>query len=156
MDFAATGARVAGVGMAAIRDAASAFRYRADLPVRGRNAYVFGISQSGRFLRQFLHDGFNTDERDRRAFDLVWAHIAGAGQGSFNERFALPGYSSFPATRFPYTDREQVDGAGQRDGILSRYPPSLQPKVIYTNTPVESLGTGASRRAHAHVAGWNA
>ena len=62
------------------------------LPVRGRSAYIFGISQSGRFLRQFLHDGFNADERDRRVFDLVWPHIAGAGQGSFNERFAMPGY----------------------------------------------------------------
>ncbi len=142
VDFAATGARVAGVGLAAIRDAASAFRYRADLPVRGRSAYVFGISQSGRFLRQFLHDGFNTDERDRKAFDLVWAHIAGAGQGSFNERFALPGYSSFPATRFPYTDLEQVDGSGRRDGILTRYPAALQPKVIYTNSAVEYWGQG--------------
>jgi hypothetical protein len=154
VEFAATGARVAGVGMAAIRDAASAFRYRTDLPVRGRNAYVFGISQSGRFLRQFLHDGFNTDERDRRAFDLVWAHIAGAGQGSFNERFALPGYSSFPATRFPYTDREQVDANGQRDGILTRYPPALQPKVMYTNTPVEYWGQGrAAALTHTSLNG---
>ena len=142
LDFAARGARVAGVGFAAIRDAASAFRYRTDLPVRGRTAYVFGISQSGRFLRQFLHDGFNTDERERRAFDLVWPHIAGAGQGSFNERFALPGYSSFPATQFPYTDLEQVDAAGRRDGLLARYPSRLQPKVIYTNTPVEYWGQG--------------
>ena len=50
-------------------------------------------------------------KRDRRAFDLVWPHIAGAGQGSFNERFATPGYSSFPATRFPYTDLEQAERA---------------------------------------------
>ena len=82
------------------------------LPVRGRYAYIFGVSQSGRFLRQFLHDGFNADERDRRVFDLVWPHIAGAGQGSFNERFAAPGYSSFPATRFPFTDLEQRDAQG--------------------------------------------
>jgi len=95
VDYPATGARVAGVGLAAIRDAASAFLHGTDMPVRGRSAYVFGISQSGRFLRQFLHDGFNADERDRRVFDLVWPHIAGAGQGSFNERFATPGYSSF-------------------------------------------------------------
>jgi hypothetical protein len=154
LDFAAAGARVAGVGLAAIRDAASAFRYRTDLPVRGRTAYVFGISQSGRFLRQFLHDGFNADERDRRAFDLVWAHIAGAGQGSFNERFALPGYSSFPATRFPYTDAEQVDTAGHRDGILARYPAALQPKVVYTNTPVEYWGQGrAAALTHTSLDG---
>jgi hypothetical protein len=154
VDFAATGARVAGVGFAAIRDAASAFRYRTDLPVRGRTAYVFGISQSGRFLRQFLHDGFNTDERERRAFDLVWPHIAGAGQGSFNERFALPGYSSFPATRFPYTDLEQVDAAGRRDGLLARYPSRLQPKVIYTNTSVEYWGQGrAAALTHTSLDG---
>ena len=154
VDYAATGARVAGVGLAAIRDAASAFRYRTDLPVRGQTAYVFGISQSGRFLRQFLHDGFNADERDRRAFDLVWAHIAGAGQGSFNERFALPGYSSFPATQFPYTDREETDTAGKRDGLLARYSKQLQPKVIYTNTPVEYWGQGrAAALTHTSLDG---
>ena len=154
VDFAATGARVAGVGLAAIRDAASAFRYRTDLPVRGRSAYVFGISQSGRFLRQFLHDGFNTDERDRKAFDLVWAHVAGAGQGSFNERFALPGYSSFPATQFPYTDLEQADASGQRDGLLTRYPARLQPKVIYTNTSTEYWGQGrAAALTHTSIDG---
>jgi hypothetical protein len=154
VDFAARGARVAGVGFAAIRDAASAFRYRTDLPVRGRSAYVFGISQSGRFLRQFLHDGFNTDERDRRAFDLVWPHIAGAGMGSFNERFAMPGYSSFPATRFPYADLEQVDASGRRDGLLARYPARLQPKVMYTNTPVEYWGQGrAAALTHTSIDG---
>lgn len=142
IDYPATGARVAGVGLAAIRDAASAFLHRSDLPVRGRSAYVFGISQSGRFLRQFLHDGFNVDERDRRVFDLVWPHIAGAGLGSFNERFAAPGYSSFPATRFPYTDLEQRSPQGARDGILSRYQADQLPKVIYTNTSVEYWGQG--------------
>jgi hypothetical protein len=142
VDYPATGARVAGVGLAAIRDAASAFLHRTDLPVRGRSAYVFGISQSGRFLRQFLHDGFNVDERDRRVFDAVWPHIAGAGQGSFNERFAMPGYSSFPATRFPYTDLEQRDARGEHDGILVAYRPEQLPKVIYTNTSVEYWGQG--------------
>ena len=37
-----TSAVVAGVGLAAIRDAAAAFRYRSDLPVRGRAAYAYG------------------------------------------------------------------------------------------------------------------
>jgi Alpha/beta hydrolase domain len=62
---------VAGVGLAAIRDAAAAFRYRSDLPIQGRTAYAFGQSQAGRFLRQFLYDGFNVDERDRRVFDAM-------------------------------------------------------------------------------------
>ncbi len=142
LDYAATGARVAGVGLAAVRDAAAAFRSRADLPIRGQRAYVFGISQSGRFLRQFLHDGFNVDERNRKVFDAVWAHIAGAGQGSFNERFAMPGYSSFPATRFPYSDLPQPGPGGLLDGIQAAYSPAQLPKVFYTNTPVEYWGQG--------------
>jgi hypothetical protein len=133
---------VAGVGFAAIRDAASEFLHRTDLPVRGSTAYVFGISQSGRVLRQFLSDGFNVDERDRRVFHAVWPHIAGAGLGSFNERFAMPGYSAFPATRFPFTDRAQAGPEGQRGGILAGYRPEHQPKVFYTNTPVEYWGQG--------------
>ena len=154
IDYPATGARVAGVGLAAIRDAASAFLHDTDMPVRGQTAYVFGVSQSGRFLRQFLHDGFNADERDRRVFDVVWPHIAGAGQGSFNERFATPGYSSFPATRFPFTDLEQRNAQGQRDGILTAYKPDQLPKVIYTNTSVEYWGQGrAAALTHTTIDG---
>jgi hypothetical protein len=140
--YRSTDSRVAGVGLAAIRDAASAFRYRDDLPVHASAAYVFGISQSGRFLRQFLAEGFNADERNRKAFDAVWPHIAGAGLGSFNERFAMPGYSSFPATQFPFTDAEQTAPDGRRAGILAAYAPEQQPKVFYTNTPVEYWGQG--------------
>ena len=147
-------ASVAGVGLAAIRDAASAFLYRDDLPVRGRTAYVYGSSQSGRFLRQFLVDGFNVDERDRRVFHAVWPHIAGAGLGSFNERFAMPGYSSFPATRFPYADREQSSPDGRRGGILAGYRPEHLPKVFYTNTPVEYWGQGrAAALTHTTIDG---
>ena len=154
VEYPAHGARVAGVGLAAIRDAASAFRYRTDLPVRGRLAYVFGISQSGRFLRQFLHDGFNADERDRRVFDAVWPHIAGAGQGSFNERFAMPGYSSFPATRFPFTDLPQEDDTGRRDGLLAAYSAAQRPKIFYTNTSVEYWGQGrAAALTHTSLDG---
>ena len=105
---------------------------------------IFGASQSGRFLRQFLHDGFNVDEEDRRAFDLVWPHIAGAGQGSFNERFAAPGYNTFSATRFPFADLPQAGPDGERDGILAAYRPDQAPKVIYTNTSVEYWGLGRS------------
>ena len=105
-----TGAVVAGVGLAAIRDAAAAFRYRSDLPVRGRATYAYGQSQSGRFLRQFLYDGFNVDEQDRRVFDAVWAHIAGAARGSYNERFATPIQGDrFRPTRFPFTDADEAD-----------------------------------------------
>lgn len=136
-------AHVAGVGLAAIRDAASAFRYRSDLPVHGRSAYSVGQSQAGRFQRQFLYDGFNVDERGRRVFDGMLIQIAGAGRGGFNERFAIPTHGAmFTATRFPFTDLDETDVDGNRDGLLSRYKPAQRPKIIYANTGVEYWGGG--------------
>jgi hypothetical protein len=140
--YVATGARVVGAGLAAIRDAASAFRYRSDLPIRGSRAYAFGLSQDGRFLREFLYDGFNVDEHDRRVFDAVWSHIAGAARGSFNERFGRPtALESFSATRFPFSNAPETYGA-LRGGLLDRYRPDQRPKVFYSNTSVEYWGQG--------------
>jgi Alpha/beta hydrolase domain len=153
--YRATEAVSAGVGVAAIRDAAAAFRYRTDLPIRGRSAYAFGVSQSGRFMRQFLYEGFNLDERDRRVFDAVWIHVAGAARGPFNERFATPVHGDmFRPMKFPFADAEQVDVDGTRDGLLSHYLPNQRPKIFYTNTPVEYWGGGrAAALTHTSVDG---
>jgi hypothetical protein len=146
---------VAGVGLAATRDAAAAFRYRSDLPIHGRAAYVFGNSQTGRYLRQFLYQGFNIDERDRCVFDAVWVHIAGAARGSFNERFATPTSGDiFRPTTFPFFDLEQRDIDGTRDGLESRYRPDQRAKIFYTNTPVEYWGGGrAAALTHTTIDG---
>src|SRR5262245_46171969 len=146
---------VAGVGLAAIRDAASAFRYRSDLPIHGRSVYAFGQSQAGRFLRQFLYDGFNADERDRRVFDAVWVHKAGAARGSFNERFATPSPGDlFRPTTFPFSDGDQTDVDGTRAGLSSRYRADQQPKIFYVNTSVEYWGGGrAAALTHTTVDG---
>jgi Alpha/beta hydrolase domain len=153
--YHATGAMVAGAGLAAIRDAAAAFRYRSDLPVHGTSAYVFGISQTGRFLRQFLYDGFNADERNRRVFDAVWAHIAGAARGSFNERFATPVTGAvFSPTQFPFTDADEIDVDGRHGALQARYTADQRPKVFYTNTPVEYWGEGrAAALTHTTIDG---
>ena len=153
--YRATGALVAGVGLAATRDAASAFLYRTDLPIQGRAAYATGNSQTGRFLRQFLYDGFNVDERDRRVFDAVWINIAGAARGSFNERLAIPVHGDvFRPTRFPFTDEDQTDLDGARGGLQSRYRADHRPKVFYTNTPVEYWGSGrAAALTHTSIDG---
>jgi hypothetical protein len=154
ISYRATGDRVAGTGMAAIRDAASAFLHRSDVPVHGRQALVIGISQSGRFLREFLHDGFNADEQGRRVFDAMWAHIAGAGQGSFNEPWALPGYMSYPTTKFPFTDDPQRNAKGTRDGLLAAYTSEQRPKIFYTDTSVEYWGQGrAAALTHTSIDG---
>lgn len=41
-----------------------------------KRAIGAGISQSGRFLRSFLADGFNADEQGKKVFEGVWAHSA--------------------------------------------------------------------------------
>jgi hypothetical protein len=153
--YRAAGPLVAGVGLAAIRDAAAAFRYRSDLPIRGQRAYATGSSQAGRFLRQFLYDGFNVDEGDRRVFDAIWIHIAGAARGSFNERFATPTLGDvFRPTKFPFSDLEEVDVDGTRGGLQSRYRSDQRPKVFYTNTPVEYWGGGrAAGLTHTTIDG---
>ena len=153
--YYATAPVVAGVGLAAIRDAASAFRYRSDLPVHGRAVYAFGQSQAERFLRQFLYDGFNVDERDRRVFDAMWVHKAGAARGSFNERFATPSPGDlFRPTRFPFSDSDQTDVDGTRAGLLSQYRADQRPKIFYVNTSVEYWGGGrAAAPTHTTVDG---
>jgi len=153
--YRAAGALVAGVGLAAIRDAAAAFRYRSDLPIHGQRAYAFGVSQAGRFLRQFLYEGFNVDERDRRVFDAMWIHIAGAARLGFNERFATSTLAElFTATQFPFADVEQVDVDGTRGNMQARYRPDQRPKIFYTNTPVEYWGGGrAAALTHTTIDG---
>jgi hypothetical protein len=89
---------VLGVGMAAVRDVVSFFRYAekdaagAANPIFGQVPHVvaMGNSQSGRFAKAFLNLGFNEDLRGRIVWDGLNARIAGM-LGSFNTRFAEPG-----------------------------------------------------------------
>jgi len=150
---------VSGVGLAAIRDVASAIRNgnRAIVPASGKYLHVYGASQSGRFLRLFLYDGFNADERGRKVFDGVMPHIAGAGRADFNSRFSQAvGLDQFAALRFPFTDAAQRDEAtGRTDALLAKYPsPDLLPKIMYTNSSVEYWGTGrAAALIHTSIDG---
>ena len=109
---------VAGGGFAAIRDFASYAKHDPDAITPVERVYGEGISQNGRFLRDFLYQGFNADEEGRMALDGVLAHVAGAGRGSFNYRFAQPSRDAqptssifFPTDIFPFTDR-----TGERSG----------------------------------------
>ena len=93
--FTAKDPLVLGVGMAAMRDVASFFR-RASAgdgnPVGGAIEWAigYGISQSGRYTKNFLLLGFNEDEDGRIVWDGADANIAGQ-MGQFNIRFAQPG-----------------------------------------------------------------
>src|SRR5712692_3834172 len=86
---------VLGVGMAAMRDVVSFFRRARAAdgnPVGGAIEWVigYGISQSGRYTKNFLLLGFNEDEDGRIVWDGADPNIGGA-MGQFNIRFAQPG-----------------------------------------------------------------
>ncbi|MGE3507374.1 MAG: alpha/beta hydrolase domain-containing protein [Vicinamibacterales bacterium] len=89
---------VLGIGLAATRDIVSFFRYaKADRrgtpnPVAGLvdRAVSIGDSQSGNFIKTFIHLGFNEDEANRIVWDGAFPRIA-ARQTPMNFRFALPG-----------------------------------------------------------------
>jgi hypothetical protein len=148
---------VVGVGAAAVRDAISHLKYDSaealSIPAGSiRRAIAFGVSQSGRFLRTYLYYGFNEDERHRKVFDGVMAHVAGGGRGSFNLRFAQPSRDGhpflnkfYPTDIFPFTDIAQTDPqTGTKDGLLLRVKPEFMPRIFYTNSSYEYYGRAAS------------
>ena len=85
---------VLGIGFATTRDFASFLRYEksADNPLAGqiRWAITTGTSQSGNYVRSFIHLGFNADEAGRIVFDGANPNIA-ARLAPLNFRFAVPG-----------------------------------------------------------------
>lgn len=109
-------------------------------------AYGFGVSQSGRFLREYLYQGFNEDERGRIVFDGLMPHVAGGGLGSFNHRFAQPtafstqhNLADWPTDRFPFAYETQTDPLSHRtDGIMQRLAGTkAEPKVMHTQSSAE-------------------
>ncbi len=144
---------VAGAGLAAVRDFLSYLKYDPQATAPVRRVYAVGISQSGRFLRHFLYQDFNADEQGRQVMDGVIAHVAGAGRGSFNHRFAQPSRDAqplssifFPTDLFPYTDLPEADPeSGETAGLLDAASRShTVPKIFFTNTSYEYWGRCAS------------
>ncbi len=142
-----------GLGLAAVRDFASYAKHEPKSLVPAERTIVFGISQSGRFLRHLLYQGFNADEEGRQAFDGVMAHVAGAGRGSFNHRFAQPSRDGqpmeaihYPTDLYPFTDLPLPDQKTLRvEGLLDRPGrDGVVPKIFHTNTSYEYWGRAGS------------
>jgi hypothetical protein len=84
-------------------------------------------------------------------FDGVWAHVAGAGRGNFNYRFAQPSRDGmprqnllYPVDVFPFTDSPETDG-GVTDSMLARAASArVVPKMFYTNGSFEYWGRAAA------------
>jgi hypothetical protein len=152
---------VTGLAFASVRDVVSFLRYDLSndnpLLLEGKPAsqfaYGMGISQSGRFLRDFIYQGFNEDERGQMVFDAVLPHVAGSRKTWTNFRFAQLGRYSRehqshlqPGDQFPFTYGVTEDHlTGEVDGILRRCQERDNcPKIIHTDSSTEFWQARAS------------
>lgn len=176
--YTARDPKVMGLGFAATRDLVAFLRHAtaaqgnplADLAsapcehdARGRcanpqggafsTAVAFGGSQSGRYLRDFLWQGFNRDLSGGRVFDGVVPFIPGARRTFTNFRFAEPGRFSrqhedhgVPGFDFPFAYATLKDPVtGRRDGILRACTQTRTcPVVMHIDTSAEFWQAGAS------------
>ena len=148
--YTTTGSRIVGLGFAAMRDVVSFLKYaparfdgRRGNPCAGAidYAYAMGRSQSGRFLRQYIHTGINEDEEDRVALDGIIPHVAGGMRGEFNLRFGQPSKDVcyIIPEMFPFTDTPQTDPVtGAQGSLLDMMEQrGSVPKIMFTNTSAE-------------------
>ena len=137
-------APIAGAGLLALRDVAPYLRAVSDInPTSGdfMAIYAWGVSQTGRFLRHFMHLGLNATEDGELAYEGILPHVAGARRGAFNHRFAQPSNQSTPIWGhvFPFTDEPTSDTLTEESGGLldALRAANAVPKTIYTNSSAE-------------------
>jgi hypothetical protein len=148
---------VMGLGFAAMRDVISFLRYEAQdeagvpnpLAPNGRLpewAISIGVSQSGRYLRDFLYQGFNEDTAGRIVFDGMHPNIAGSRKTFTNYAFSQPGRWQkqhedhfFPGDQFPFSYTTLTDPiTGLTDGLLERCSASSTcPKIVHSDGEAE-------------------
>jgi hypothetical protein len=133
--YRASDSPVVGLGFLAIRDTAAWLRWAPAArgnPLAGaiERAYLFGVSQSGRFLRNMLYLGLDEDEQGRMVFDAVLPHVAGGRRGEFNLRFGQPSLNAQHSAGSlpPFLYDELLARASERGRV---------PKIVATNTSAE-------------------
>ena len=148
LSYAATAPTVDGIGFAAVRDVVS--HLRRDPAFGVRHALGFGVSLSGRFLRNFVELGMNRDEGGARVFDGVLPHISGAGKVFGNFEFAMPGRTAtqhedrfYPENWFPFAAFAATDPMTGQAGRIPRGDGS-DPLMLESNTSTEYWQKGAS------------
>jgi len=163
---------VMGIGFAAVRDLVSFLNYEKrdrqgnanplgdfkDAPCSAHQCdsdknfdvvIMEGVSQSGRFTRDFLWQGFNADGHGRQVFDGMFPIIPGSRKTYTNFRWGQPGRWSKghedhwqPGDQFPFAYNVIKDHlSGRTDGILKR---CLQtrtcPKIVHLDGGFEIFG----------------
>ncbi|WP_396230827.1 alpha/beta hydrolase domain-containing protein, partial [Frankia sp. EI5c] len=132
-------APVVGAGLLALRDLGSHLKARHD------QVLATGSSQCGRLLRHFLFEGLNVDESGRQVFDGVFAEIASARRGEFNQRYGRPGllHPLTPAYGPPHDTSSLLARQRALGGT---------PKIMFTNSSWEYWrGDGALLHQDAHT-----
>ena len=147
--------KVMGLGLASIRDVVSYFREgRPDdashpNPLTAgamRRAMIFGASQSGRIIRDFIYEGLNESLRGGIVFDAALPVVTGSRRSFVNARFAQPGRYSrqhedhwYDGDQFPFTYPTLTDPySGRTDGILRRaIAADVCPKIAHIDADTE-------------------
>lgn len=117
-------------------------------PLRERGAreliaYGWGMSQSARFLREFIYRGYNLNDFGQQVFAGVVAHVSGGGRIQLNIRFGQPGRfpqqhkeNRYPSDEFPFAYVPCRDPfTGITDSIMQR--PESDPFVIHSQASAE-------------------
>ena len=156
-NYTASDPVVLGLGFLATRDLIAFLRYESadasgnpnPIPRRTTIALATGISQSGRYLRDFLWQGFNEDAKGRIVFDGMLPLVSGSRKTYTNYRWAKPGdYSRqhethyAPGDQFPFAYATITDPlTGRTDGLLQKCSQTKTcPKVFQYDSPIEGNG----------------
>ncbi|MCD1585569.1 hypothetical protein K7H09_06020 [Halomonas sp. IOP_14] len=156
--YTAKDAVPAGLGMLATSDLVAFLRgaqgHDVETPLNDiEHTVAMGISQSGRFLRDLIYQGYNADSQGNRVFDGAMAHIAGSRKTFTNYPFAQPGRFSRQhedhdavGDQFPFSYVEMLDPlTGQSDSILAVCRENNTcPKLMHTDTSAEFWQARAS------------
>ncbi len=152
---------VMGLGYVAVRDVVSFLRdAEADEagtlnPIAGsiNRALLFGLSQSGRMIRGYLHEGFNERAPGKPVFEAMMPVIAGSRRLLMNEPFSQTSRYSrqhedhhYPSNKFPFAYTKLTDHiCGRTDGILERARRgAVVPKIMHVDTESEIWSARAS------------
>jgi hypothetical protein len=136
--YPATNPKPLAIGYAATRDLVAYLRHdKNDLVGPIDRALALGISQSGRYLRNYLADGFNQDENKRIVFEGVMTHISGSGGLFDNEQFAQPG-----RTNTQHEDHDYPEYLGPTASLFHH--DAFDPYLFEVNTSTEFWQKGAS------------
>ena len=149
---------VFGIGFASVRDLTSFLRHDDGVSNPLRDAMIdttimYGYSQAGRMIKDFIYLGFNEDEGGRMVFDGAMPVVSGSARTFVNERFAKPGNFTSqhqthlqPGDQFPFTYGVLYDPVSDStDGILKRCMASATcPRVMHMDTDSEIRNRRAS------------